>query len=128
MILLDTCALLWLAAYDDHLSATARESIRASAGGLFVSAISALEIGIKVRKGKLRLPQRADRWFPQALAAHGVTELPVTSAIALASAALPKLHDDPADRIIVATALAQGLLVLTPDAKLRAYPKLRSAW
>ena len=76
MILLDTCALLWLAADQTRLSERAKEQIQNNADQLFVSAISAFEIGIKARKGKLILPMSAARWFEKAIDFHGDSRNP----------------------------------------------------
>lgn len=128
MLLLDTCTLLWLAADESRLSEKARDLIRENADGLFVSAISAFEIAVKHRKGALRLPLPPRSWFPQVTKHHGVGELPVTSQVALLSAELPPLHNDPCDRIIVATAQAERLPILTPDPLIRAYPEAETCW
>ena len=93
-----------------------------------MSSISALEIGLKHRKGALELPLPPDQWFPQALAFHGLVEIGVDSETALRSAALPPLHLDPCDRILVATALIRSLSVLSPDPLLCAYPGVRCEW
>jgi PIN domain nuclease of toxin-antitoxin system len=124
MILLDTCALLWLAVDQSRLSATAKQALDASSGGLFVSAISAFEVGTKLRRGALALPARgpsAEEWYAEALEFHGLRELPVTGAIALESTALPLHHRDPCDRIIVATARKMAIRVMTPDPLIAAY-------
>lgn len=81
---------------------------------------------MKVRKGKLELPLPAEEWWALALRTHDLTE--VDGDLGLASAALPPLHRDPADRIIVATALATGLPVLTPDRHIAAYPGVEVRW
>lgn len=128
MILLDTCTLLWLVGDQTKLSTRALEELRNNPGQLFVSAISAFEIGIKERKGKLRLPLDPERWFEAALEFHGLLELPVTGSIASRAMMLPALHADPCDRLVVATGQALGMLVLTPDPLIRAYPGTRSAW
>jgi PIN domain nuclease of toxin-antitoxin system len=128
VILLDTCTLLWLASDQSNLSADARETIRAHPGLLFVSAITAFEIGIKSKKGRLMLPMLPDRWYATALTAHGLIEIPIDGDIASRSTALPDLHADPADRIIVATAQRGGLAVVTPDPLIGAYPGTRVAW
>lgn len=128
MILLDTCALLWLVGDQGRLSARARDRLREHAGGLFVSAISAFEIGIKHRKGHLSLPLEPEPWFEEALDFHGLAEIPVSGSIAARSTMLPALHSDPCDRILVATAQLLGLLVLTPDALIRSYPDTVTDW
>lgn len=128
MLLLDTCALLWLAADQQHLSAVARRAIAQHAGKLFVSAISAFEIGVKHQKGRLELPLKPEEWFTRALELHGLRELPITGQIAARSTALPPLHADPCDRIIVATAEIHSLTVATLDEVIRQYPGVRVSW
>ncbi|HEV7667965.1 MAG TPA: type II toxin-antitoxin system VapC family toxin [Thermoanaerobaculia bacterium] len=128
MLLLDTCALLWLVGDRGKLSATAVGRIKTQRGELFVSAISAFEIGVKHRKGKLELPLEPGAWFEAALRFHGLRELPVTGSIAAASTALPLLHADPCDRLIVATALLHGMTVLTPDPLIAGYPGVQTVW
>lgn len=128
MILLDTCTLIWLASDQSYLSQQAAELIRKHNGLLFVSAISAFELGIKEKKQRLTLPVPAARYYPAALAAHGVREVAVDGDIAVRSTALPDHHADPADRIIIATAQARNLTILTPDRLIRVYPDTSTAW
>ena len=128
MIVLDTCALLWLAIAPDRLSSVAREEIRAAGEFAYVSAISAWEIAWKHRCGKLRLKLAPEVWWPRALAQHALKELPISAAIALRSATLPSLHRDPADRFLIATAQEHNLVLLTPDPAIQQYPGLRTRW
>lgn len=128
MILLDTCTLLWLVGDQSRLSPRARERLREGAGELFVSAISAFEIGIKQRKGKLSLPLEPEPWFEEAVDFHGLAEIPVSASIAARSTMLPALNSDPCDRILVATAQLLGLTVLTPDQVIRSYPDTLTDW
>ena len=128
MLLLDTCTLLWLAADPAHLSLRARKGIGVIDERLLVSAISAFEIGIKHSKGALTLPMPPEQWYETALAHHGVTEIPVDGRIAARSAVLPRLHNDPCDRIIIATAQRDGLTIVTPDPLIRKYPKTHVLW
>ena len=126
MIVLDTCTLLWLAA-GTGLPAPVRARI-ARADGAFVSAISALEIGVKVRKGKLELPMVLDAWWPAVLEHHGLTVVPMDDDIAIRATGLPPVHADPADRVILATALHLRAVLLTPDPLIRAYPGAPVEW
>lgn len=126
MLLLDTCALIWLAGNTGDLSATARRRIAEEP--LFVSAISAWEIALKCRLGKLTLPDPPEEWYPAVLAHHGITELPLTGAVAITAASLPRLHNDPADRFIIATAVQDNLWVVTPDEHIKGYPQVKVAW
>ena len=128
MLLLDTCTLLWVAADQSKLSETARSCIGDHAGQLWVSAISAFEIGTRHRKGHLELPVPPADWYGRALANHGVRECPVTGAIAATSTTLPTIHLDPADRIIIATAQFNDLTIVTPDSHIAAYPNTRVVW
>ena len=111
-----------------RLSAEARRLLSDRRGGLFVSAISAFEVGIKHLKGRLRLPRDPEAWFDAAIVFHGLKEVPVSGRIAALSTQLPPLHKDPADRMIIATAQVQGMTILTPDPLIRDYPDVLTAW
>ncbi len=128
MVLLDTCALLWLAGDQSRLSDRAREAVVRHAGELFVSSISAFEIALKAGFGKITLGMPADQWFAQALTNHIIAELEVDGAIAAHSAMLPAIHKDPCDRIIIATAMAEGLVILSPDRVIPLYPDIEVWW
>ena len=97
-------------------------AISKNAGKIFLSSISAFEIGLKWKKGLLLLPLPAHEWFALALASHGIIEIPVNSKVALRAIALPDLHNDPADRILIATAMENDLTLVTPDKHIQAYP------
>lgn len=128
MVLLDTCTLLWLAADQSRLSSRARDLIADHADALFLSSISAFEIASKHRKGALVLPLAPVVWFKRALQHHGINEIPVSGELCTRSVDLPQLHNDPCDRIIIATAQAEGLSILTPDPMIRAYPGVQVYW
>ncbi len=127
-LLLDTCAILWLAADPARLSDAARDAISANRSDLFVSAISAFEISLKHRKGRLDLGMEPDAWWPRAIAHHGLLVLPVTDEIALASTALPPLHADPCDRIIVAAGAKHGAAIVTNDTLISQYAAATVLW
>jgi PIN domain nuclease of toxin-antitoxin system len=128
MILLDTCGLLALQDGGLALSEEARGRLEAAGSEVFVSAITAFEIGQKHGAGKLILKQAPSVWFPGMLHHHQLVELPVTSDICTAATALPPLHKDPFDRIIIATALKKHLTILTTDKIIPAYPGVRVLW
>lgn len=127
-MLLDTCSLLWLVAKDDHLTEISKDAIRNNQEGLYVSAISFFEIGVKVNKKLLQLPLEPKEWFENVLRLHHLTELPITSSIALLSTQLPEIHRDPADRMIIATAMQHNLTIITPDKHIHAYPSVKCLW
>lgn len=128
MILLDTCALVWLSDGGAVLSAKAKAALSANAGACYVSAISAFEVALLVERRRLTLPQPPANWFAAVLRFHGLQELPITGAIAATAVTLPPIHRDPADRFIIATALRHGLAVVTADATIGKYPGLRVIW
>jgi len=115
-ILLDTHLLLWALSDPKRLSAATRKRI--DAAEVFVSAASIWEVSIKAALGKLA----AD---PVALLAEiepaGFRLLPVTGEHAAAVARLPVMHNDPFDRMLIAQAKTEPLLLLTNDAALAAY-------
>lgn len=128
MLLLDTCTLLWLTSDQAKLSPAARQIISANAGQLYVSAISGFEIAQKVAKGKLVLPRPPTEWMELALRLHGLKSLPLEMDSAVAAGALPALHADPFDRLLIAVAQAHRLTLLTPDPLIRQYPALTTLW
>ena len=119
-MLLDTCALIWLAMGGGQLSAKARQAIK-EAATVYVSSISAFEITYASARGRLELPCDAERWYYDVLAQHSLTEVLLSSKIAIASTKLPMVHKEPCDRFIIATAQLEGLSVVTTDRKFRKY-------
>ena len=128
MALLDTCTLLWLAADQASLSEAAVSAISAARGMLAVSPMSAFEIALKHRRGKLGLPLGPQEWFREALATHGIRELPVDTRCAVLAATLPPIHRDPCDRFLVAAATIHQLPIITPNHHIARYPGVRTIW
>lgn len=123
MILLDTHALLWLDRDDPALGATSRERMAAAwlRSELAVSAICFWEVAMLARRGRISLQQDPSRWRLDWLQA-GLQEIALDGALALAAVPLEALHADPADRFIVATAMAHGATLLTADRAILAWP------
>jgi len=119
-MILDTCALLWLASGDKKLSRSTLKQI-SEAPVVYVSAISGFEVAIKAAKGKLKLPHPPQEWFEKVISHHGLAILPLELDICIAAAQLPPIHDDPADRFIIAAAKAGNLPVVTSDENFEAY-------
>jgi PIN domain nuclease of toxin-antitoxin system len=113
-VILDTCALLWLAKGEGELSEAALQRIDA-APVVYISAISGFEIGIKVQKGKLALPARPADWFTAVLAHHNLEVLPLDLEVCIRSTELPAMHADPCDRMIIAAAQVHHMPVVTTD-------------
>jgi PIN domain nuclease of toxin-antitoxin system len=122
-VLLDTCAAIWLV-NADRMSAASRAAIAdAQVGpGVFVSPISAWEIGTLVARNRLVLASSPEIWFARLLALPGIRLAPMSPDILIASTALPGAPPrDPADRIIAATARACDWVVVTRDGELIPY-------
>ena len=117
---LDTCALLWLASGSRSLSKAARSAI-AEAQRACVSPVTAWEIAVKVSKGKIVLPCPAWEWFEAVVRRYDIEVLRLSSDEMLRAAELPWLHKDPADRFIIATALANDFMVVTADGNFPKY-------
>jgi PIN domain nuclease of toxin-antitoxin system len=124
-VLLDTCALLALA--DGDLPGGAAGALRKAPEAL-VSVVSPWEVAIRAAAGKLRLLEPPARWFRGLAERYDLREVPLDAAIACAAAALPLLHRDPFDRVIVALAQAHGLTVLTSDENIRKYAGVNTLW
>lgn len=119
MILLDTQALLWFEHGDRRLGRRARQTIERSwnTAGVAVSAISFWELGMLVRMEKIELAFEVGTWRRDLLA-NGIVEIPVDGEIGIRAASLNSLLRDPADRIIVATALVGGHRLVTADQRI----------
>ena len=128
MILLDTCVLLWLAGDLSAISPGAVKLLRHTESACFASAVSAFEVGQKAAARKVSLPKPVDEWFAAMLEQHQLQELPITGAIAARATLLPRVHRDPFDRLLIATAQEHHLTLLTPDPTIAKYPNLRTAW
>ena len=119
-MILDTCALLWLASGDKMISRPTLKQIN-EASAVYVSAISGFEIAIKAGRGKLELPYPSHEWFEKVVEHHGLTVLPLELDACIAAAALPPIHNDPCDRFIIATAKINDLVVVTRDENFEKY-------
>jgi PIN domain nuclease of toxin-antitoxin system len=115
-LLLDTHTLLWWLADDSRLDARARKAI-ARTSHVAVSAVSAWEIAIKRAIGGLTAPDDLEA----ELARHEFAPLPITFAHALRIGELPKLHRDPFDRMLVAQAQVEDLVLVTRDREIARY-------
>ena len=126
-LLLDTCAVIWLA-NGDPLPAQVVAAIRRAAlrGGVHVSPVSAWEIGMLANPRGSRPAQRflpdPKTWFARLMTGPGIRMAALTPDIAVDASQLPgDLHGDPADRVLAATARHLGVPLVTRDAKLIAY-------
>src|SRR4051794_21938016 len=123
MILLDTNVLLWRTQDDRRLSNQARRAIDQAVdhNAACVSAISLWEMATLIRKQRINLGQPLREWSRVAFGPQGMRLVPVDEAIAIDAGELERLHGDPADRTIIATARALACPLLTSDSKILAY-------
>ena len=119
-ILVDSCAIIWLATGDRKLSKLARDAMR-DAELLCFSSISIWEIARLVKAGDLELPVSPTRLAELLVEQYEMKELPVNNSISLRASALPEIHKDPADRFIIATALLNDFTVVTGDHRFAEY-------
>lgn len=119
MIILDTHALVWLDAGDSSLGKRTIQTVDQALAddSLAVSAISFWEVGMLVNKGRLSMDFPPDVWRSDLLS-RGLIELPMDGKAGIDAANLQNFHGDPADRIIVATTILTGSLLVTADEKI----------
>ncbi|MFV0338427.1 MAG: type II toxin-antitoxin system VapC family toxin [Chthoniobacterales bacterium] len=116
-ILLDSHAVVWWLSEPERLTAEARAAIADPRNDVFVSAASVWELGLKMAKGKLVLPSGYDL----ALWSGGIEELCVNTKHAKVSLDLPPLHFDPFDRLLIAQAISEGMMLMTRDRLIHRY-------
>ena len=115
MILLDTHVLVWLAEDSKRLGEAARTAIRSAEGELHLSAMSFWELGMLLSKRQITLAMPLPRMLEEVTAVSRMTILPITAEIAIDAHTLPRLHGDPVDRLLMATARAFDCPLMTGD-------------
>jgi len=126
-LLLDTCAFLWLILGAEALTDRAKDLFADPDNEVFLSVVSAWEIAVKHALGRLALPEEPRLYVPEQRERHGIQSLPLDEQSALQVSALPGIHGDPFDRMLISQALINGLTILSPDELIRKYP-VRVLW
>ena len=126
MLLLDTHALVWLDEGSSRLGAIALQTIIESlpTGQLGVATISFWEVAMLIEKNRLTMHTELDVWRSDLLQA-GLIEIPLQGKMAILAGQLQMFHGDPADRIIVATAIENGATLVTADEKILSWEPLQ---
>ena len=129
MILLDTHALIWLAIAPENLSKNASEAIRAAnqSGGLAISAITLWELAWLTTHNRLEINGTPDAIVEEFSSRTAI--LPITVRIALLASQLPPTYSsDPCDRLIGATAISEGIALITKDRTIRNCKQIKTIW
>ena len=123
-VIADTCTFLWLASAEEMLSINARALMEDSGNMLLLSAASLWEIGVKHALGRLRLPNDLPpaELIPEARSRNGLDTLPITETDAPQLPKLPRIHQDPFDRMLICQAIANQAVIITPDPLIARYP------
>ncbi len=120
--LLDTMVWLWSVGPTEKIGNAGLEILRNGREEIYLSAASSWEIAIKAKLGKFKLPEAPGPYVRTRMAAQRVLALAVTQNHSLAVYDLPLHHNDPFDRLIIAQALDEGMVILTADRAFRKYP------
>jgi PIN domain nuclease of toxin-antitoxin system len=131
MIVLDTHTWIWFISKPEVLSKRAKKAVSAAVKekSVLISSISAWEVALLVIKKRLTLSLDVTDWIAKSEGLPFIQFIEISNAIAIKSVNLPQpLHPDPADRIIIATALSVGVPLVTKDKKLLNYPYVKTIW
>ncbi len=131
MIILDTHAWIWFVNDPQQLSVRARKAIADAmpTRSIYISSISVWEMAMLAGVGRIELTIDAQDWIAKSEALPFFNFVPVDNATFLRSVFLPGYpHADPADRVIIATAMIHGFPVITKDEKIRRYSQIKSIW
>lgn len=115
-LLLDTHALIWWLAGDEALSSRAREAIGDEANSVVASAASAMEVATKFRIGKLPDAAVLAQNFKTIIADQGFSELPISIQHALRAGGMNIAHKDPFDRLLIAQAQVEDMVLVSNEA------------
>jgi PIN domain nuclease of toxin-antitoxin system len=119
--LLDTSVWLWSLTTWERINEKARGVLSSGRNELYLSAASSWEIAIKTALGRLQLPEPAASYIPKRMATEGIRPLAITHTHALAVSDLPLHHGDPFDRLLIAQARTEDMMILTADRTFELY-------
>lgn len=132
MMVLDTHALIWWVSDAPELSRGAKNAIHKTLRAnerLLVSAITAWEIALLVKKQRLVLTMDVVEWIAATESIEGIQHVPIDHKLAVQSQSLPgAFHPDPADRFIVALARQHNANLITADERIHRYPHVNTVW
>ena len=127
--LLDTCCIIWAISEPSALSNNAKTFLTEDESEIYVSVISAAELACAAERGRITIDRHWKKWFRYYIGLNKWQVEDINLEIMEEAYSLPdSFHDDPADRVITATARLKGYTILTADKKILAYPHANSAW
>jgi PIN domain nuclease of toxin-antitoxin system len=121
-LLLDTHIFLWFISADKRLLYDMRQGIRNPDNEVYIRVVSLWEAIVKHQLGKLPLPEPPEHYLPLQRERHQIVSLSLDETSVSQLAALPLLHRDPFDRMLICQAKAHNLMIVTADKQIRAYP------
>jgi len=121
-LLLDTHIFLWYISGDHHLPKSLKDIIQDSANEVYLSVVSLWESIVKYRLGKLPLPLSPGKYLPLQRERHDISSLSLDEAAIIHVSALPSLHRDPFDRMLICQAIEHDMTIVTMDAAIAQYP------
>lgn len=121
-LLLDTCAWIWLVSEPARLGAEVARAIDDPSSEIHLSDSSVWELCLKWQAGKIQLPQPPSLWVEEQSRTWGVKALSIERRHLYRVSELPAHHRDPFDRLLIAQAIEERLILATPDANFRSYP------
>jgi PIN domain nuclease of toxin-antitoxin system len=127
-LLLDTQVVLWWATDPGRVPAPVIDTLTSPTTELYFSAASSWEVQIKIGLGRLTLTEPWDAIVDREVTRNGVNLLPVTFPHTYRLGDLPPLHRDPFDRLLLAQSIAEGMRLVSGDAKLHEYPDAPIFW
>ena len=127
MILLDTVSFLWIVNGSNNLSKKAKSTYLNKNNKVYLSSISVWEIIVKYKLGKIPLSHPPNEYIPKQRFTHDIETLPLEESDVLELESLPKIHNDPFDRMLICQAKAKNLTILTPDKIIKKYP-VKTVW
>lgn len=126
-LLLDACTFLWITTAQAELSSAAKTAFEDESNETYLSVVSSWEIAIKSGLKNLPLPEPADVFLRRARTLHKIESLELNEEAIEQLPRLPRLHGDPFDRMLICQAIAEGMVIVTPDRLITQYP-VRTIW
>lgn len=121
-ILLDTFVFVWLTSEPLRLTAHAKQLLAEEENEFFLSDASVLELSLKYNEGILEMPKTPRKWINEQIKIWNVKSIGITREICYRLAEIPHHHNDPIDRLLIATALTENLYLMSSEEDMKKYP------